>query len=388
MVRTSSLFAVLLALVLGAAGAFAQGTARSMDFNVSIRSSALGNASNALFWGQGIDHYGNPALLAYVQGIRFEHGETPLIPELDADITFKSDVVKVGVPGAGIVFSGTPFPDGVILDYGSSEGTDPSGNPTGTFGSHESVESWGFGVSPVRLIEAALRLAGNEPADAWSRLDASFGMNFKEVFIQLAPTDGTGSTSAQDWGVFVRLTPVDLRSKDTVIPTRIDLAYGYSVLSYNDDAIITFVNSAPSPVSRHERHGAAFRASFDHPRLLNPDPSTWAWFLKGLSPLVTVGVTTDRATIGAGGLDEGYDVSGYGFEADIANVAALRVGHYSDRDDEINDRTWGFAVGLPIGRFGGVRYEESWFPMSEDSGLAHQHRKGFSAWFDPLALRK
>ena len=57
----ASLFTLALVPAM-AMSASAQGTGRSMDIDLSIRSAAMGGASNALSWGD-LNYWGNPALL-------------------------------------------------------------------------------------------------------------------------------------------------------------------------------------------------------------------------------------------------------------------------------------------------------------------------------------
>src|SRR5262249_44986061 len=114
------LIAATLAASLLHSSAIAQGTARSMDIDVSIRSAGMGGAGAAVFWGQDLNHWSNPALLGGIQGIRYEQGKTQLVPDLASDVDFTSKVIKAGGGGLGIVWSGTaPGPGGVLLSYGS-----------------------------------------------------------------------------------------------------------------------------------------------------------------------------------------------------------------------------------------------------------------------------
>ena len=132
----------VLALASGGSLSFAQGTGRSMDIDISARSAALGGASTALPWGD-LNHWANPALLGYVDGIRYAHGRTQLVPGLAANVIFTTDYVQVGAGGIGVLFSGKPFDKGgVHLDYGLSEGRDENGNFTGTFASYERVKAF------------------------------------------------------------------------------------------------------------------------------------------------------------------------------------------------------------------------------------------------------
>jgi hypothetical protein len=74
-----SFVAIAIAAFAFAQYAFAQGTGRSMDIDISARSAALGGASTALPWGD-LNHWANPALLGYVDGIRYAHQRTQLVP--------------------------------------------------------------------------------------------------------------------------------------------------------------------------------------------------------------------------------------------------------------------------------------------------------------------
>ena len=101
--------AAVLALSLGAVSGHAQGTARSLDLGVSIRAAGMGQASNAVFWGDGLDQWANPALLGYQRGIRYEWGKTQLVPGLLNDVFFKTNVIKLGGGGFGVSLSGKPL---------------------------------------------------------------------------------------------------------------------------------------------------------------------------------------------------------------------------------------------------------------------------------------
>ncbi len=387
--RAARVFAAsLLAVSLTAPVARAQGTARSMDIDVSIRSAALGGASNALFWGDEVDHWGNPALLGHVNGIHYEHGRTQLVPGLASDVYFTTDVVKFGGHGIGLVSSGTPGDaGGVKLDYGTPEATDANGNVLGTFPSYERVRSWGFGFSTVRALSSLPELResfGN--VARW--FDISYGMNFKDVTVVLGPAV-EGSTHAQDWGFLTRLTPYDGITGSFPLPLRFDIAVGRSVLSSNDDAEIMFPNEdVVTPVSRHERVGWGFHLDYDPPQF-HPDArakGVWAELSRGLHPLVSVGYTVDHARISAGGQSPSYETDGHGTEFAFAHVFSYRFGDYHDPAGGIDGGTSGWCATLPVGVWGGALYEEARFPQARDSGLPDLTRKGWKAWVDPLAI--
>jgi hypothetical protein len=376
-------------LVTGAvlhSAALAQGTGRSMDIDGSLRSAAMGGASNGLFRGGEVNHWGNPALLAYLRGVRYERHRSQLVPGLATDVWITGNFTKVGAGGVGFVFGGEPDgPEGIFLDYGSSEWTDEQGNPTGTFGSFERVRSWGFGVSVVEGAESLARMAGGEPLGIARYFDVSVGMNFKHLDMTLAPGPfGSGSTDARDVGALVRVTPVDGIGFDQGPPIRVDLSYGWSVLSFNDDATVTF--DMASPVTRHRRQGGSIQLAAGAPGRDLEDPLMRA-LARGFAPLISVSLTADRAELG-GGRSVDFETSGRGFEVAIANIFAIRRGHYTDRVGDIDGDTRGFSVGLPLGSFGGFAYEEAWIPQARNSELEDVHRTGYAVWVDPFEIAR
>ncbi len=70
----------------------------------------------------------------------------------------------------------------------------------------------------------------------------------------------------------------------------------------------------------------------------------------------------------------------------ILRAARLNVAHYEDRIGPIDGNTWGYGVGLPIGRLAGVRYDHARTPQAEDSDLRDQSHHAVSAWLDPLGI--
>ncbi len=384
----------MLLISLQSTAAFAQGTARSMDIDVSIRSAGMGGASNAVLWGRGLNHWANPALLGAERGIRWEWGRTQLVPDLASDVIFESQVLKLAGGGAGIVSSGTPLGRGVHLSYGESEGTDESGNPTGTFVSFEQIDSWGFGVSAFEAIETLAQLReNNEPGPFSRHVDVAFGMNFKDVEMNLFPGVSAGTT-ARDWGVSARLTPVDLRT-DGGTWVHLDATIGVSVLNANNDAVVDF-GFESDPVTRHRRAGMGLHLAIDPRTGRISDPDGGSWLEVGMSPLLSVGIAADRSKIGApigqpsqgppGNGQNQYETEGVGLEVALANILWGRAGHYTDREGDIDDATWGWGIQLPLGRIAGIRYDGALFPQAK--GLDSIKRHGASVWLDPFALAR
>lgn len=184
------------------------------------------------------------------------------------------------------------------------------------------------------------------------------------------------------------MTPYDGFRSPGAPPIRIDVAYGKSVLSYNDDAIVTFISAdQASPVTRHHRHGTAGRIDAGH----------WPWeprathgklkreLIAGLTPWVSVSGSADVDDIGALHVI-GYHTEGSGGEITIANVPTYRRGHYEDLEGQIDGDTWGWGVALPLGSLGGARYDDAHIPQAQNSGLQNMHRSQVTVWLDPLGI--
>jgi hypothetical protein len=387
-IRGRRVAAACAVLMLFGSDVSAQGAGRSMDIDLSVRSAAMGGASSAVWWGEEQNHWANPALLSATLGIRHEHGRTQLVPGLANDVFLKSDVVKVGASGMGLVFSGRPGGfGGAELDYGTSVGTDPFGNSTGVFRSFETVDSWGFGFSPIRVAEA---LRGMTTPTLSRVLDVAWGMNFKHAVIQLAPGTATAEGDFRDVGVFARFTPTGLvrrSAEQGSFPLHADLCYGVSLLNYNDERFHFPLEDEPTPASLHQRHGGALRLAFDpFTETADDQPPTWAGTIReAVGPLVEFGFSVENVSIGAGDRRD-YETRGWGMEITVARVFSLRRGHYTDRTGGIDGETTGWSAGIPLGRFGGVLYQKATFPQASDSGLADLERDAWVAWIEPMAL--
>jgi hypothetical protein len=361
----------------------AQGTGRSLDIDPSVRASGMGLAANAVFWDSGTDHWGNPALLGDQRGLAYEYGNTQLVPGLAADVHFTTNVIKLGGAGLGLAFSGKPFGlGGLHLSYGESEGTDASGNPTGTFESFEQVDAWSLGLSLARAAETIAELTGHDPKDVSRYGDVALGVTGKKLDMELGPL-GSGGTSAHDLGFLVRVSPIQFipNIRDVV---GLDLSYGVSTLSAGADVVV-FPNQPPAPVSEHDRRGFALRGTLDWPSMANAlSGPRWLW--DGLHPLLSVGHADDHSKIAAPYPYSSYETDGDGWEVTVANLYSWRTGHYEDLVGQIDGNTSGWSVGLPIGGIGGVRYDSARIPQAMDSGLPDVERHAVTAWIDALRL--
>ena len=360
-----------------------------LGYDLSTRSAALGGASNALFWGEELNSWGNPALLGEARGIRFTTSHMAVSPFLTDRASFQSSDLVLGGEGLGLVFSGRPRGLGrVVLDYGAQPVLGPGGYPTTFADAFESVDSWGFGVSVLQAIRATSRLWGAD-FPRHDRFDVSLGMNFKNIATQHL-YGYPQTTRARDWGILLRATPVNNMGNASRLPARFDLAGGISVLTYNDDATLPGIDG-PTPISQHARLGASARVALDPPQLVraSQQESPLASWLDGLRPLLSVGLTTDREVRGTRyTTTERY--TGWGAEVTIARVFSVRRGHTVDKGRywPLEGSTSGWSVGLPVGRWAGFMVEDARFPQPRGSVVGTLHRRATVAWLDFIAFAR
>ena len=305
MTRHKTLVLVVVGMAL-AANAFAQGTGRSLDIQPGARQNGMGAAGVALTDDATGVTWWNPAGLGFVDRSAIELTYAQLVPGLASDVsynyaTYIHPVEGWGAFGVGIVF----------LSYGQSEGTDPSGTPTGTFGSNEFSPAIYYGT---RILP-----------------DFSVGASLKYIRIQLAPNSlkGVGSTFGLDLAALYKIPQIRMR-------------LGMNVQNLGPS--VTFINEdEASPLSRNLKVGAAWEP----------------YSTKTLS--VTIASDFNQSL-----LSQSRDFRTYnnGLEVRYTDQLAARVGWYSDPLGEISDITYGIGVGwksLALD-FGGI-------PQARNSGL-------------------
>ncbi len=363
--------------------AMAQGTARSMDLDTSIRAAGMGGAGAAVWWGEpGV--WGNPASLSGVQGVGWLQGKTRLAPELFPDHRLDSQRLLLGGAGIGVSIMGEPVDVGrTRLDYGLSERTDPFGNPM-TFSSYEQVEGWGLGVSPLRLIEALRGARGGGEAAHMGPVEFAFGLQRKHTVVALAPLApfGTAEEDCLDWGASARVSLFPGGSADA--PLQLDISGGYAVLNANDTRFVFTSEPQAVPASRIRRMGFALHAGLPSRQDGAEPPGPWDWVLAAAPHAVELGVAFDSEHITAGDGASGYDVNRYGLEATALGMLTGRIGYVSDRLGDISDLSYGFGARLPLGPWASLAYDHASVPQSVSS--AHLTRHGWSAWLDPVRI--
>lgn len=379
---------VVVLFVLGGQ-AHAQGTARSLDLDTSVRALGRGGATNAVYQDGG-NEWANPALLGYRNGLSFSWDRQALVPELADDVVLSSRRVSLGLWGLGFSTAGQPVDvlGGTDLDYGRSEIVDPNGNPIGAYDSFEHIRAWSLGASLASVVDNAAAALGRRHGLAdWG--DLAVGVSRKRVVMALYPPE-TYTANATDWGLLARVSPIDTRrgaGAAAGATHRLDVSFGHSVLNSND-VTIEFPFYGPVAASRTRRDGGAvgwtMRASPDAARADR-------WLRRALGrdlALVRVVLAMDHEHVGRGD-DEGYGygVDRWGGEAAFGRVFALRLGHVEDHTAGIDGFSWGAGVGAPVGPLAELAYDFASIPQA--SGMDHRHAHSVTLRLDVLeTLRK
>jgi hypothetical protein len=237
----------------------------------------MGDATAATWW--------NPAMLGFAERSAVEITYAQLVPGLASDVnynygTFVQPMKGFGAFGVGIVF----------LSYGTSQGTNERGDPTGEFGSNE--------FSPALY-------GGTRILD-----DLAVGATLKYIRIQLAPDSqsGVGSTFGIDLGALYRIPAANLN-------------LGVNVQNLGPS--VTFLSEdQSSPLSRNVKVGAAWQM-----------PATKDFNIAVAADYNHSLVTNDFNTYHGG------------FELSYLSQFAGRVGYYSDPLGDIGGVTFGFGAG-------------------------------------------
>jgi len=380
--------------------------AQSTLLDPSVRSAGMGRTGVAVFWGGDPNAWVNPSLLGYYRGIRYEGGETQLVPDLSDSVYFTSNQITLGGYGIGISMEGKPFEDigGIKLDYGLSEGTDVDGNPTGAFNSIETIESLGLGLSLAQLFESVAMLAGKDPPAITRWGDVSLGHTWKSVLVNLAPATvtldgraGFAQADESDRGIFARLTPYNsirypgmLTGIEGTLRARLDLSYGASSINYDEDPTLSYIDEDQAdPFAEDSRHGWAVHADFTLPAQSEQSlrSEKFGWIYDVIAPLLSFGATWEKSQYSIQGADVGQEIDLSGWELTIANIFTYRQGDINDVTGTVIGGTSGWSVGLEYAGVAGARYDKATVLQSIYL-QTDVTREGFTAYLDPLALSR
>ena len=283
--RFNTLATVVLAVGFLASTAHAQGTGRSLDIQPGGRQNGMGAAGVALIGDATGATWWNPAGLGFVEKSAIQVTYAQLVPGLASDVSYNYGTYVHPIKGLGAVGVGVVF-----LNYGLSEGTDNSGNSTGTFGSNEFSPALygGFRILP----------------------DLSVGASIKWIRIQLAPDSksGIGTTFGFDIAGLYRIPAAHLN-------------FGANI--QNMGPSVTFINEdQASPLSRNLKIGTAW------------EPITTKQFI-----LTLAGDFNQSLVSGS----EEFRTYHYGVEASYAGQLSGRLGYYDDPLGDIGGFTFGIG---------------------------------------------
>lgn len=391
--------AVVLSFLLPSVAVAAPGAgAISLQFNTSARAAGMGETGVATLWGGDTNVWANPAMLAFRPGLRYGTMHSKLAEGFSENIFIDKKELTFGMPGAGLLFARGPI-DHVYLDMGVQQGTDESGNPTGSFESYMKSQSWGVAV---RAAEALRRL---KVADIGGWFDLAGGVVWKDFEDQLAPNDiiqdalggGSAEASARDLGWVARVTPLNTLARGAQADAAsfgflIEASYGRAKLNDTDDVLFHGDANDFDPMPTMNLSGWAVHGELQAgPRALETAPS---WLRDAIAPLLAFTYTQQDIVPGYRWTgteyeyardDSGdFDEEGRGWELSLLNVLHLRRGHVEVPYGEIDGDTEGWGVSLQAGRWGGFRYDEATVPQAR--GLPTVNREGWQVWVDVLAV--
>ena len=365
--------ALVASLALASAPAQAQfettAPAISLEIGTSVRSAAMAGAGAAVLWGEP-DPWSNPATLSSLRGVSWVQGHANLNPSLSHDIVFDSQQLLIGGAGIGVSSMGQPF-----SGLGHARFEVPLTIDTGfgpeSFSLFEKTESFGVGISPLRLLDALRASSGSSQARLTDVGEFAVGYQTERTEGGLDPGFAADFPETYDWGVSGRLALGRLAWPEA--PFRLDVAAAYSDLNH--------VHGSSDSPSGFRRAGVAIHGSPKPPAERASTPASQPWWRSADVPEFSATLAYDH-DLRAFGTDANIDR--VGFEAEMLDLLALRVGYLSDPDGQIHGATYGGGVTLPIGPWGSVSYQLASEPLVE--GVDRRFRQGFSVWLDPARI--
>ena len=93
---------------------------------------------------------------------------------------------------------------------------------------------------------------------------------------------------------------------------------------------------------------------------------------------MSLGGAWDREFISAGSGPTVDDRAHLGGELGLANLAFVRLGEGDSR------HTWGYGIGVPLGRLGGFQYDES--HEKSGDGFPEVQSHSWTVWLNPIEI--
>jgi hypothetical protein len=350
----------------------------TLDIETSIRSAAMGGAGSAVFWGEP-DVWANPATLATLHGVGWVQGHTQLNPSFSNDVVFDTQQLMFGGQGVGVVMMGQPFSGLGKAHFDSGPIIISGPFPTEPFSLFETTESFGLGVSPLRLLDALRAETGTSHPRLTDVGEIAFGYQTERTSSGVDPGIGPfDDGESYDWGVNGRLSLQRMWWREA--PFRLDVAAAFSLLNHSHKSDGSF----GGPPTRFRRTGFALHGSPRPAAERASQPASLPWWRPADVPEFSVTLAYDHELQRVEQFDRDSNVERVGLEAEAFRLLALRVGYVSDPDAEIHAVAYGGGVTLPVGPWGSVGYQLAYEPLSDD--LKPRFRQGFSVWLDPVRV--
>jgi hypothetical protein len=355
------------------------GTFTFVGVDPSCRSAGMGGASSAVFWGDDLDAWANPALPGLVEGVHYEDGLTSIFP---GEIDLVTRQTTLGYGGLGLSLVGQPF-DGLgkrEIAMGPIYQTTAYSTVT-SLSVYDRTRSWGVGASLSRLLGTAARLRHRE-APAFTR-HADLAVGYAENVLESGwiPSDAPPSIVrgvSHDLGLLARAGTAMTRGGGDAMPLRLGAAYALVAQGNGHD------HMGGVPLERRLRHAGSARASLGPPARWTRDVP--AWIAPAFDSFLSLGLAYDfeRLTYGYAGTHHS-NLHHYGAELGITDVLAVQLGTTGFAGG-YSETSWGWSAALPVGRFGGARYAYARVPKSPGFDPSYTPHRSWSVWLDPLAL--
>lgn len=319
--------ATLAALLVPAAGAFAQGEsgAHCLIIPPSARANGMGQTYVAVS-DDATSSWWNPAGLAFIdKAVDIMYSQ--LVPELASDVKYAyfggaTKIQGLGTVGASLIY----------LGYGDWEARDPNNNYLGQYSSWEAAPNLSGAVEVVKGL--------------------GVGVSLKFVYIDLAPPEATverqagrGHSIAVDAGALYKVPDFAIGGFTV---SRLNLGLCFSNLGPS----ITFINTdQAASLPRNARFGFSYV----------PYKSEVGAFL--------VAAEVNRPLVEF----ERSNTYHFGAEFNYIDLIAVRAGYMHDKDGNIMDPTYGLGFSLKR-----VRLDWASVPQAKELGRVQRWSLGVS----------
>jgi hypothetical protein len=378
--------AALLSAVIFSAPAAAQ-SAQLM--NTSVPAAGRGNVTTAVFWEPITGSWKNPALLGYQGNLEYVWAGADMAANREMTV----GRLSVGHGGAGLLLSGWPtehlggteFSMKDILWYNAA------GELVDLMTYRDEVRTVALGINCAELAQTIAPRLGVQVLDFHRWADLSVGIAHNQMIASFsAPINEREETGAWDWGYLLRVTPLNT---DQLGGVRLDGAFGQAWSNFSGATTQGDLCDAPYRLPKIDHLGGMVRLmAGSSPVLCNWFTAVGVgWLTDVVTPLVSVAWGHDlfEKTVFYGNpeaAEQGRHSEDreWGYEITLLNIFTVRRGHIEDDRGKRRDAR-GWALGLCIGDFGGLRYDYAKVPEREDF-LGDWEPESFTVYCDPWRI--